>query len=70
VFQTIIVSLSLKIFIYLAEGHKIIYDQELPIELRLQDTDAGPKVSFFSSSFNKTYMFIILGSRDIRAYSV
>jgi len=29
--------------IYLADGHKIIYDREVPFELRIQDASTGPQ---------------------------
>jgi antitoxin component of RelBE/YafQ-DinJ toxin-antitoxin module len=28
--------------IILAEGHRVIYDREVPFELRIHDNDTGP----------------------------
>lgn len=28
---------------YLVEGHKLIYDREVPFELRIHDSDGGPQ---------------------------
>lgn len=33
---------ELLIFIFIAEGHSVLYDREAPFELRIQDPNNGP----------------------------